>query len=680
VNETRRLWAPLAVFVAIGLVSAVPAAAATIDSYEAKPGSGSAPRAPSGPPLILNVASEQGASASAPPSGEDALIGNGLESPLCGSPDDLSTSAQQSCETADFVATPDPTGDYAFDVNINTGVSDWGNDVAATTQNLAEAGWMTFVSVTHGLIVMFEWCYSLDLVSGSLLGEVSRALHDSRLGFTEPWLALVLSVASMLAVYRGLVCRRVAETLGQALAMFTMMVGGLWIVADPAGTVGAIEQWANQASLGTLATMASGTPSHPERTLVSGMQTLFGSAVGAPWCYLEFGDVGWCNEPAALDGRLRTTALAIARREQSQSGCRSLCSPGAGAKDRTLAASSALLRSAQTNGELFLALPADESRRNSARTHETLLNVLCGGDGSADECSGSTAAQAEFRTQKGTEWRVIGICLIWSGGLGMLLLFGFIALRLLMAALTTIFLLLLAPALVLAPALGDGGRSTFRAWTMRLLEAVISKLVYSFLLGVVLLMTSALLSITVLGWLAQWLLISAFWWGAFVKRHQTLGLVRGAGRVQPDRSRSMARRVGDTLETPRALLHAGRAIKSKYGSPPPEVEPRPKSASKSPSGFLRGLNGEFPGGRRSVAEGPAAEAGRGRDAGPAPGAMAGASDADEQAGRIAEQKARAVARAAALAARERARRSTVMDDAREVAAGRKSWLGLEPRK
>ncbi len=588
---------------AVGLSLGEPARAATIYSYQAKsqssmgdsrrasvtrhstavssPGPSqpaslaapASPHAPSGPPLNIGSPGEQGPSASAPPSGEDALTGNGLGSPLCHSSSELPASARENCETADFIAASDPTGDYAFDVNINTGIGDVSNDLDVTIQNLARSGWMTFVAVTHGLIVMFEWCYSLNLLSGVLLGEITRALHNSRLMFTEPWLAFVLSIASVLAVYHGLIRRRVAETLGQVLAMLAMMAGGLWVIADPAGTVGALERWTNQASLGTLAVVASGTPSQPERTLAGDMQTLFGGAVAGPWCFLEFGEVEWCRSPGSLDSRLRSAALLIARHEQSQSGCSSLCGSNPSAKDRTLAASAALLRAAQTNAQLFLALPANEAQRNSVTTEGALLNVLCGGGKSADKCSGPTAAQAEFRSEKGTEQRVIGLALIWVGGLGMLLLFGFIALRLLMAALYTLFYLLLAPAAVLAPALGDGGRSAFRAWAMRLLEALVAKLIYSFLLGAALMMTNTLLDLKVLGWLAQWLLISAFWWTAFVKRGQMVGLIegttRGAGAAQ---HRSLARRAKEALETPRTALAPARWAWKRLHSPAPGPE------------------------------------------------------------------------------------------------------------
>jgi hypothetical protein len=653
--------------------------------------SDSAPRAPSGPPLSVGVAGEQGSSASAPPSGEDALVGNGLGSPLCRSPEELPASAQQDCDTDDFIAAPDPTGDYAFDVNINTGIGAVGNYVSTTTQDIAGIGWMIFVSVTHGLIVMLEWCYSLHLLSGSLLGEVTRALHESRLALTEPWLVLVLSIASMLAAYHGLLRRRVTETLTQTLVMLAMMGGGLWVIADPEGTVGALQRWVDQAALGTFATVAGGSPNHPQRTLASNMQMLFAGVVGTPWCYLEFGDVQWCGAAGSLDANLHSAALAIARREQSHSGCGTVCTANVGAKDRALATSATLLRQAQTNGQLFLALPANETQRNSVTTHGTLLNVLCGNDESADKCSGPTAAQAEFRTQKGTQPRLIGLCLILTGGLGMLLLFGFIALRLLTAALLGLFYLLLAPAAVLAPAFGERGRAAFARWAARLLGALVSKLLYSFVLGVVLVLTRALLSLALLGWLAQWLLLSAFWWAAFAKRHQTLGLLEGDGRGSfASRPRSIARRAGETLEMPVGLAYLSRAIRSRSGRPAPEIKPRPMTAGE---GLRNWLRTPLPDDRPSAA-GATGSGGDARDAaGGSSSVHGGQQDAnattpgaerrDTGAGEPAAQKKPIPWR---QFYEEHARRfaeehrSPVLDDARAVKEGRKAKLGLEPKE
>jgi hypothetical protein len=480
------------------------------------------------------------------------------------------------------VGAADPTNDYAFDVNINPGVGKWGNDISTTVENFAQFGWMALVSATHGLVVMFEWCYSLNLFSESLLREVTVALHDARLTFTEPWMVIALAVTSMLAFYHGLVRRRVTDTIGGVLTMLAMMAGGLWVIADPAGTVGAVEQWANQAGVGTLAVVASGSPSHPDRTLAESMQVLFGSVVSTPWCYMEFGDVGWCENNAQLDGGLRKVSLAIAGSEEKKSGCHELCDTGASARDRTLAASAVLLREARTNGELFLALPANEPERNSVKNEGTLLHVLCGGGESADKCRGPTAPQAEFRSEKSAESRLLGLFLIWIGALGMLLLLGFLALRLLGAALVGLFFLMLAPAAVLAPAFGDGGRSAFRGWALKLMEAVVAKLTYSFLLGVVVMMMKLLLGLTVLGWWTQWLLISAFWWSAFLKRDQVFEFAPGGGPGRlPGRPRSIARRVSQALETPRALLNLRRTIKDKFARPAPEVEPKPMYGSSA---------------------------------------------------------------------------------------------------
>ena len=342
-----------------------------------------------------------------------------------------------------------------------------------------------------------------------------------------------------------------------------MFVGGTWVIVDPAGTVGALGRWANQASLGTLAVAARGTPSGPARVLGEGMGAVFAAAIEAPWCYLEFGNVDWCRDPARLDPRLRAAGLKIAAEEIAPIGCHpSLRSPvpcvtAGSAPALGLEHSAQLLREAHTNGAIFLALPANGPARNSINQSGSLLRVLCQSS-EATECRGPTAAEAEFRTGAETMSRLGGLMLIALGMLGMLLLLGFVALRLLAAAVLSLLYLLLAPALVLAPALGEGGRRLFRRWAGQLLGAVVAKLVFSFLLGVVLAVLGILADLDDLGWWTQWLLMSAFWWSAFLRRHQALGFAQGAfaQRVPPERARqprSVAKRVSDTLETRKAM-------------------------------------------------------------------------------------------------------------------------------
>jgi hypothetical protein len=530
-------------------------------AYQAK----ASARAPSEPPLgaKTGLSPEAEASASASPSGGDPLVDNGLGSPLCGDSTraELSPAGQRNCGSSDFDAALAPTGDYAFDVHIDTGVTNAGNYLSEVVQNSAQWGWMLLVAIVHGVIVMLEWCYTVDLLNGSAMQAVTNKLSETQAAFTRPWLVLALAVAAMLALYHGIVRRQVSETLGQVVLMGAMMLGGFWVIVNPLGTVGVLGAWAGEASLGTLGAVVAGTPKAPDRTLAESMESVFSGTIGGPWCYLEFGDVRWC-ESKHVDPRLAAAAHGIATVQRAKIGSQS----------------AELLSAARTNGQLFLALAANGPQRNSINDRGSLFNALCGG--SEEPCRGPTAGEAEFRTQHGTTARVIGLFLIWIGVLGMVLLLGYLALHLLGAAIASLFLLLLAPAAVIVPALGDGGRSLFRRWGTWLLGAVCSKLIFSFLLGVVLLMQRTLMDLAMFGWWAQWLLVSAMWWGAFLKRHHVLGFVDGqhrSGHAPGSLSRHV-RRAREKLHHPPPLAPGAKWVKGKLSASPPSVGRRQRLA------------------------------------------------------------------------------------------------------
>ena len=481
----------------------------------------------------------------------------------------LSLASTRNCETSGFVAASAPTGDYGIDVHIDTGVIGLssGGLLSAVQQLFVTPVWTTLVWAVHALVVMLEWCFAIDLLDSSSVGlGVARSLRHAQATFTEPWLATVLAIAAVLAAYNGLIRRRVAETLGQSLLVLTMMAGGIWVTIDPAGTVGVLGSWANQAGLGTLAVSASGSPARGAQALADSMGTVFSAAVEVPWCYLEFGDVGWCRNPARLDPRLRTAALSIAAGELVFARCThgvsvfKRCSAPGSPQTQALEHSARLLRAARSNGDIFLALPANGPQRNSIGERESLLRAICRSE-QATACRGTAAAEAEFRTNRGTWPRVAGLLLIVGGILGMLLLLGFLALRLLGSALLGLLLLMLAPAAVLAPALGDAGRAVFRRWAAQLLGAVVSKLLFSFLLGAVLTVLGILNRLEALGWWTQWLLMSAFWWGAFAHRHQALQLAGATGRRPAERRPALARRASEALQTPRKLVAGARVVR-----------------------------------------------------------------------------------------------------------------------
>lgn len=539
-------------------------------------------RAPSAPPLIPPGAGASGGAATAepaagaPPAEADPLVSNGLGSPLCKGAlggAELSAASRRDCEASGFVAAVAPTGNYGIDVHIDTPLLGIGASQGLTiVQDLFVTPlWMAIVWAVHTLLVMLEWCFTIDLLDSASAG-VGGGLRRMQAAITEPWLASVLAVASVIALYNGLIRRRVAETVGQALLVLSMMAGGMWVMLDPTGTVGALGGWANQASIGTLSVSSTGSSGQAPRALADSMRTVFSAAIEAPWCYLEFGNVDWCRDPGRRDPRLRQAGLRIAAEELALVGCNatagsfSPCVRPASAEAKALERSAELLRGAPSNGAVFLALPANGPARNSINESGSLLHALCQGS-DATSCSGPTAAEAQFRTNRGTWPRVGGLLLIVGGVLGMLLLLGFIALRLLAAAIFSLLYLLLAPVAVLAPALGEGGRAVFRRWAGHLLGAVVSKLIYSFLLGVVLAVLGVLAQLQGLGWWTQWLLMSAFWWGAYARRHEAFAIPGAAqGRVHVRGPRSIAQRARAALETSGSVLGmADRAVERRMG-------------------------------------------------------------------------------------------------------------------
>jgi hypothetical protein len=524
------------------------------------------------------------AAGAAAPVAASPLAANGFESPSCTSSTlaaQLSPAERTNCAVSGVAVAPVPLSNYAVDIDIPSGLSaSGGEDVDSIVQDLfVTPVWTAVVWLVHVVLIALEWCYSIDLLGPSTLARAGSALGSARRIFTDPWLGLALALAAVGFAWQGLVRRRVLDTLGQVALLALMVLGGLWIIADPSGTVGAVGGLADRAALATVAASATGDPNQPVATVDGALGSVFDTAIDGPWCYLEFGDVNWCRNASELDPHLRATGVRLEQIFRAEASCHGPvsglveCAPGGSALQSQLAGAATALAEARTNGELFLALPSDALQRTALTAQAatpTMYGTLCGSD-NPTTCTASTAPQAEFRTASGTWPRVGGLLLIVAGTLAMLLLFGFLALRLLGAALATLLYLLLAPIAVLAPALGEAGRDAFRLWLTRLVGAVLAKLVYSVALGVSLLVASLLGSLSGLGWWTQWLLISVFWWMAFEHRHRLLSLVLHE-RSEPARraplatrawlaSRSAGAGVGVVRNTGRSAAAAGeRAI------------------------------------------------------------------------------------------------------------------------
>ena len=452
--------------------------------------------------------------------------GNGLGGALCRSRQlggGLSAAGRTDCALAGTVAAQAPVSHYGFDVHIDTGTLGLSASglLSAVQTLLLTPLWTALLWLTHAVLSVIEWAFAIDPLDTGTMGGLARGLTDVRRTVTDPWLVVVLCLAAVGLLYHALVRRRVADSLGGALAMAAMMLAGLWIITNPAGTVGAINRAVNDAGLGTVAAVSSGDPTRGPAALGDGLRTVFAGAIEGPWCYLEFGDVDWCRNPARRDARLGDAADRLRAKLADDAKCSPADCAGTGDARREVA----LLRRARSNGELFLALPANQGARNAITDEHSLFRVLCANDDD-NHCRGPTAAQATWRTETGTWPRAGGLLLISGGVLGMLALLGFVALRLLGAAILTLIFLLLTPVAVLAPALGATGRDSFAAWAARLLGALLSKLIYAVLLGVILVVLRVLEDFGSAGWWTQWLLVACFWWIVFMHRHQVIAFAR----------------------------------------------------------------------------------------------------------------------------------------------------------
>ncbi|MGH2850089.1 MAG: hypothetical protein ACRDLP_05675 [Solirubrobacteraceae bacterium] len=523
------------------------------------------------------------------------LAANGLSSPSCTSAAlsaQLSASERTNCAVSGVAVAPVPLSNYAIDVDIPSGLgASFAQDGDSIVQELLLTPvWTALVWLVHVVLVALEWCYSLDLLAPATLGRATAALAGAKRVFTDPWLGLALAVAAIGFAWQGLVRRQVLDTLGRAALMALMITAGLWVMADPAGTVGAVGGMADRAALATVAASATGDPDQPVSTVDAALGSVFDAAITGPWCYLEFGAVDWCRDPSALDPRLRAAADQLEQVYRAGATCRGpspglvRCAPDGSALQQELSGAETALADARTNGALFLAVPAGATPRTALTgTPPTLFGTLCGST-NASACTAPTAPQAEFRSASGTWPRVGGLVLIVAGSLGMLLLLGFIAMRLLGAALATLLYLLIAPLAVLAPALGDSGRATFRLWLVRLVGALLSKLVYSVALGVVLLVATLLDSLDGLGWWTQWLLVSVFWWTAFEHRHRILGLViheRGEPTHRPPLSNRLWR-ASRTVGAGAAIWWATRDAVMRSGAAAIDVVRRGRDLPEAP--------------------------------------------------------------------------------------------------
>jgi hypothetical protein len=386
-----------------------------------------------------------------------------------------------------------------MDVRVGFSITDPGKSFLSALQSMAAAVWTGLLWLIKSVLLMLEWAFSLDLTQQGMpkIRQTLARLQDQAFG--DWWLLLAISIAGIWGMWRGLVQRRTAETLAGLAATIVLIVGGLVIIARPEDTVGRAAQAANDTGLTVLAA-ASGQPLDQPRTALAGtLRRVFSDMVRDPWCALEFGSVDYCDR--ATGDRRYPTYAELWLNYPAQSWQR---------------------------GRLHtLMKPPDHGGISAIGIAKDVLGI--GGDdrklpGDVEDLVDHAPNQARMQDAGGTFPRLALLLMISVGLLGGCALYAYLGVRLLLAAGMTLVLLLIAPAMLLAPAVGDSGRATFIAWIKRLVGAIAAKLIYAVLLAVVLAASRVFTGLDV-GWFGTWLLSAAFWWGVFIKRHEIIQFV-----------------------------------------------------------------------------------------------------------------------------------------------------------
>ena len=145
--------------------------------------------APSGPPLRLTAA---GGRATAPkrrarsPAGEgDPLVSNGLGSPLCSGSVAARTRRSEQAQLRNLGLRGGAAPDRRLRrrrAHRHRACTDSARAAcSATVQDLLVTPvWMALVWAVHGLIVMLEWCFTIDLLDSSALAASARGCARRR--------------------------------------------------------------------------------------------------------------------------------------------------------------------------------------------------------------------------------------------------------------------------------------------------------------------------------------------------------------------------------------------------------------------------------------------------------------------------------------------------------------------
>jgi hypothetical protein len=440
-----------------------------------------------------------------------------LRSPLCDPVRRLALPAaqQRSCARTGSPLSGVPTGNYAFDINWDPPITHPADVAVKALYSLLNMLWLALLFCLRGVLTLLDWAFSLNPFEllrpggGSSMSGLQRALGRLFSVIDAGFLTAVIAGVGLWGLWTGIVRRRTAQTLGGLALSVLMLAGAIAVVLAPDKTAGMAARLSDQTAMGLLAAPSQGLNAPPTASYADAMHGLFDDVVRAPWCALDFKTQRFCTEP--IDRGAQREALV--------------------ARDGNKGQVAPLTRVPRS--ELWLSFAPDSAPRKALYVHYggkdagkigvLGLNVLNTGIG---DRTGTNPDEVAIQGSSGGLTRLPLLLLIAVGVLGALLVLVWIVLRLLAQATLGFVLLLLTPIALLFVGLGEAGRTAFTRWALALLGAIVSKVIYAALLGVVVLAAHLLAQSADAGnWMLAWLLQAGFWWSVYLKRTELIGLL-----------------------------------------------------------------------------------------------------------------------------------------------------------
>lgn len=462
----------------------------------------------------------------------------GITNPLCGETGQLSAQQVRNCRSSHSPEAAYPVGNYGWDIHIEAGgfISSLFVPAVSFVLQILSVLWLGLLMVLKGCLIVLGFAFSLSpFTDNRMLGQISTGLTRFYDQLTSPWLMTLFVILGGWGLYNGLVRRRTGETLaGMAMAL-AMMLGALWIIHSPRDTVGQLAGAIDSASLTAVAAPSSGHLATPIRSYNDAMAAVWDEMTAAPFCAMDFSSVGWCMnaEPseAAIEAARSGLGEGDAFTQQLLAGLPSAAPAAAtAALSRDL---SGLFGGAPSIRDLYLRFSPESGPRDKLwdyyngepDEHVGLpldigpqIDIGGGSDGHAPD-------KVSMQGRSGVLTRMVMVFVFTLGLLGGLLLLLWLAMKLVTATAAAFVLVLAAPLAMFFPVFGQTGRAIFTRWATSLLGSVVAKLIYSGLLGIVLL-GSTILGTSVggssptLGLVA----VMAFWWAVFLSRDKYLAV------------------------------------------------------------------------------------------------------------------------------------------------------------